>query len=195
MLYFISAINHESSIAITTSFITFVFFECTSGQQFIVRIVFNQQDYFLGHTMLYYFDILGFNFLSSPFLRSLADLRSGICLSYENWRRSNPKCSFPLALINEAITSFSSEFIDPKVLIIFRFVSILHGRPCSIRVMVLGDRSVFLASSTLLIIRDSLISFREFLLISLTLERFGFMVHSFTEIFKVFCRKLLRISL
>ena len=168
MLYSISAMNHESSIAITTSFII-LFLLSARGQQFIVGIVFNQQDYFLEHTMLYYSDIRGFSLLSSPFLRSLADLRSGICLSYENWRRSNSKRSPPLSLINDAITSFSSKFIDPKVLIIFRFVSILHARPCSIRVMVLGDRSVFLASSTLLIIRDSLISFREFLLISLTL--------------------------
>ena len=173
MLYSISVMNLESSLAITNFFII-LFFLSARGQQFIVGIVLNQQDYFLGHTMRYYSDILSFSLLSSLFLRSLPDLRSGIYLSYENWRRSNPKRTPLLSMINDAITSFSSKFIDPNVLIIFRFVSILHGRPCSIRVMVLGDTSVFFANSTLLIIRDSLISFRGFLLISLTLGRFGF---------------------
>ncbi len=51
MLYFIPSMNHESSLAITTSFII-LFFLSARGQQFIVGIVLNQQDYFLGHTML-----------------------------------------------------------------------------------------------------------------------------------------------
>jgi len=54
---------------------------------------------------------------------------------------------------------------------IFRFVSILHGFPCSIRVRVSTDNFAFLASSALLIIRDSLISFTEFTRIFLHLTQ------------------------
>ena len=81
MLYSISAMNHESSIAITTSF-RILFFLSALSQQSIVGIVFNQQDYFLGHTMLYYSDILGFSLLSIPFLRSIPSLKSfsGLCI-------------------------------------------------------------------------------------------------------------------
>jgi hypothetical protein len=45
---------------------------------------------------------------------------------------------------------------------IFRFVSILHDLPFSILVMVKGDILAFLESSVLLIIRDCLISLKEF---------------------------------
>jgi hypothetical protein len=62
-------------------------------------------------------------------------------------------------------TFFLSEILYPNARIILRFVSILQGMPCSIRVMVIGDMLAFLASSALLIIRDSLISFNKFLLI------------------------------
>ena len=62
-----------------------------------------------------------------------------------------------------------SEILNPKAKTIFRFVSILHGSPRSIRVMVRGETLASLESSALLIIRDSLISFRLFLLISLIL--------------------------
>jgi len=42
----------------------------------------SRQDYFLGHTMLYYSDILGFSLLSIPFLRSIPSLKSfsGLCI-------------------------------------------------------------------------------------------------------------------
>jgi len=59
-----------------------------------------------------------------------------------------------------------SEIFNPKAKTIFRFVSTLHGLPRSIRVMVRGEMLAFLESSALLIIRDSLTSFRLFLLIS-----------------------------
>jgi len=58
-----------------------------------------------------------------------------------------------------------SEIFNPKAKTIFRFVSILHGSPRSIRVMVRGEMLAFLESSALLIIRDSLISFKLFLFI------------------------------
>jgi len=44
-------------------------------------------------------------------------------------------------------------------------VSILHGIPFSIRVIVMGDIPAFLESSALLIMRDSRIFFRRFGLI------------------------------
>jgi hypothetical protein len=53
---------------------------------------------------------------------------------------------------------------------IFRFVSILHGLPCSIRVRVYTDKFAILASSALLIKKDSLISLKEFVLIFLVLK-------------------------
>ena len=56
--------------------------------------------------------------------------------------------------------------VEAKAKITFRFVSILHCLPCSIRVIVIGDILAFLASSVLLIMRDSLISFRGFLIIA-----------------------------
>jgi len=46
---------------------------------------------------LRYFDILGFNLLSFPLLRSLPDLRSGIYEVYENCRLSIPKRRPPLS--------------------------------------------------------------------------------------------------
>ena len=45
----------------------------------------------------YYFDILGFNLLSDPLLRSLPDLRSGIYEVYENCRLSIPMRRPPLS--------------------------------------------------------------------------------------------------
>jgi len=56
---------------------------------------------------------------------------------------------------------------NPKAKRIFRFVSILQGLPCSILVMVSDDIFDFLASSVLLIMKDSLNSFKEFVLIFL----------------------------
>ncbi len=60
----------------------------------------------------------------------------------------------------------SSEFLYAKAKLSFRTVLVLHDMPCSIRVMVLIDILAFLASSALLIIRDSLTFLKEFLLIS-----------------------------
>ena len=60
---------------------------------------------------------------------------------------------------------FFSEIFNPKAKRIFRFVFILLGFPCSIRVRVIDDMFAFLASSVLLIMKDSLISFKEFVLI------------------------------
>jgi len=48
---------------------------------------------------------------------------------------------------------------------IFRCVFILLGFPCSIRVRVIDDIFAFLASSVLLIIKDSLISLKWFVFI------------------------------
>ena len=62
-------------------------------------------------------------------------------------------------------TLFLSITFKPKAKIIFRCVSILHGMPCSIRETVMGDIPAFLASSVLLISKDSLIFFNRFLLI------------------------------
>ena len=53
---------------------------------------------------------------------------------------------------------------------IFRFVFILLGFPCSIRVRVIDDIFAFLASSVLLIIKDSLISLKWFVFIFLVLK-------------------------
>ena len=55
----------------------------------------------------------------------------------------------------------------PKAKTIFRFVSNLHDIPFSIRVIVRGETLALLESSALLIIKDSLIFLRLFLLISL----------------------------
>jgi hypothetical protein len=60
---------------------------------------------------------------------------------------------------------FLSETFNPKAKRIFRFVSTLQGLPCSILVRVSDDIFDFLASSALLIMKDSLISFKEFVLI------------------------------
>ena len=68
------------------------------------------------------------------------------------------------AMFSPKILSLSDIF-NPRPKTIFRFVSILHGSPRSIRVMVRGEMLASLESSALLIIRDSLISFRLFLLI------------------------------
>ena len=64
---------------------------------------------------------------------------------------------------------FLSDNFKPKAKTIFRFVSILHGLPRSIRVMVRGEMSAFLESSALLINKDSLISLKEFFSIFLTI--------------------------
>jgi hypothetical protein len=60
---------------------------------------------------------------------------------------------------------FLSETFNPKAKRIFRFVSTLQGLPCSILVRVSDDIFDFLESSVLLIMKDSLISFKEFVLI------------------------------
>jgi hypothetical protein len=62
---------------------------------------------------------------------------------------------------------FLSVTFNPKAKTIFRFVSGLHDIPFSIRVMVRGEIWALLESSALLIIKDSLISLRLFLHISL----------------------------
>ena len=67
-------------------------------------------------------------------------------------------------------TLFLSDNFKPNAKRIFRFVSILHGLPCSIRVRVSTDRFAILASSALLIKKDSLISFKEFVFIFLRLK-------------------------
>jgi hypothetical protein len=90
-------------------------------------------------------------------------------MAYENSRRSIPERLFLLSLTDTRLFSLKilslSEIFIPKAKTIFRFVSILHGSPRSIRVMVRGEMLASLESSALLIIRDSLISFRLFLLI------------------------------
>ena len=58
-----------------------------------------------------------------------------------------------------------SAIFNPKAKTIFRFVSGLHDIPFSIRVMVSGEILALLESSALLIIKDSLIFLRLFLLI------------------------------
>jgi len=60
-----------------------------------------------------------------------------------------------------------SDNFKPNPKRIFRFVSILHGLPCSIREMVRSEMLAFLESSDLLIKRLSLISFKEFFFIFL----------------------------
>jgi len=60
---------------------------------------------------------------------------------------------------------FLSVIFSPKAKTIFRFVSGLHVIPLSIRVMVRGEILALLESSALLIIKDSLIFLRLFLLI------------------------------
>ena len=60
---------------------------------------------------------------------------------------------------------FLSDIFNPKAKTIFRFVSDLHDIPFSIRVMVRGEILALLESSALLIINDSLIFLRLFLLI------------------------------
>lgn len=47
--------------------------------------------------LVYYFVVLGFNLLSSPLLRSLPDLLSGICPLYKNSRLSMPERLPPLS--------------------------------------------------------------------------------------------------
>ena len=73
--------------------------------------------------------------------------------------------------ISSPNTLFLSEIFNPKAKRIFRLVSILHGIPFSIRLMVTGDMLAFLESSALLIRRDSLIFFKEFFLIFWTLRK------------------------
>jgi len=60
---------------------------------------------------------------------------------------------------------FLSDRLKPKAKIILRWVSIRHGMPFSMRAMVIGDTSAFLASSVLLISKDSLTFFKELPLI------------------------------
>jgi len=60
---------------------------------------------------------------------------------------------------------FLSDIFNPKAKSILRFVSTRQGLPCSIRVRVSDDIFDFLASSVLLIMKDSLISLKEFVLI------------------------------
>ena len=64
---------------------------------------------------------------------------------------------------------FLSENLYPKAKIIFRCVSILHGIPFTIRVMVMVETFACLASSVLLSIRDSWIFLRLFLPILMNL--------------------------
>ena len=59
---------------------------------------------------------------------------------------------------------------NPKAKRIFRFVSILQDLPCSILIRVPTDKSAFLASSDLPNKKDSLISFKWFVIIFLVLK-------------------------
>ena len=106
-------------------------------------------------------------------------------MAYENSRRSIPeRLSLP-SLTDTRLFSLKilplSEIFSPKAKTIFRFVSILHGSPRSIRVMVRGETLASLDSSALLIIRDSLISFKLFLLI------FKILYYSLEIIIMVYC--------
>jgi len=58
-----------------------------------------------------------------------------------------------------------SDNFKPNAKRIFRLVSTLHGLPPSIRVRVSTDKLAILASSALLIKKDSLICLKEFMLI------------------------------
>ena len=60
-----------------------------------------------------------------------------------------------------------SETFTPKAKRIFRFVAIRQGLPCSILARVNVDIFDFLANSVLPIMKDSLISFKEFVSIIL----------------------------
>jgi len=62
---------------------------------------------------------------------------------------------------------FLSERLYPRAKRIFRLVSTRHGKCFSMRDIVIGETLAFLASSALLIMRDSLIFFKELLLIKL----------------------------
>jgi hypothetical protein len=71
---------------------------------------------------------------------------------------------------------FLSVIFNPKAKTIFRFVSDLHDIPFSIRVMVRGEILALLESSALLIIKDSLIFLRLFLLICFDSASQGVMI-------------------
>lgn len=57
---------------------------------------------------------------------------------------------------------FLSERSNPSARMILRMVSIRQGIPLSIRAMVIGETFAALASSALLISKDSLVSFSAF---------------------------------
>jgi hypothetical protein len=63
----------------------------------------------------------------------------------------------------------ASDKLYPSAKRILRFVSIRQGIPCSMRVIVMGETLASLASSDLLIKRDSRTFLRRFLAISLLL--------------------------
>jgi hypothetical protein len=60
-------------------------------------------------------------------------------------------------LKNDSGPLFYSEIFNHNAKKIFRFVSILLGFPCSIRIRVIDEMFAFLSSSVLLIMKDSLI--------------------------------------
>jgi hypothetical protein len=65
-----------------------------------------------------------------------------------------------------------SDNFKPNAKRIFRLVSTLHGLPPSIRVRVSTDKLAILASSALLIKKDSLICLKGFMLIFFTYNMF-----------------------
>jgi len=71
----------------------------------------------LPFTYFFYFDILGFNLLSFPLLRSFPDLRSGIYEVYENCRLSIPVRLPPLSgsvLVMAKIACYLKIFLRPN---------------------------------------------------------------------------------
>jgi len=93
---------------------------------------------------LRYFDILGFNLLSFPLLRSLPDLRSGIYEVYENCRLSIPKRRLPLSdsvLVMAKIACYLKNFFRPN--------TAMASKPESKRSMVAGSGTGSLVTNTL----------------------------------------------